>query len=110
MSLDFYIMSVKGDYDSTIESFNITHNLTHMADACGLYDVLWRPEEHGYETTDDIADILLDGLNTLLESPERMRKYNAPNGWGMYEDFCRFVLDVYIAVRSNKGAFIHASR
>lgn len=45
---------------------NITHNLNEMADALGIYEPIWRPEECGVEKLD----------------PVHYKQYNASNGWG----------------------------
>ena len=87
---------------------NITHNLGAMADACGLYDVLWRPyrlfrtefanydEEMEYESRCEIkAKQLIEpmgkGLKELKSNPEKYKAYDSPNGWGLYENFVPFV-------------------
>lgn len=44
MSLD---VCLKGKNGETLYSRNITHNLGRMAQAAGIYECLWRPEEHG---------------------------------------------------------------
>ena len=36
--------------DAKLADVNITHNLNKMADAVGLYEVLWKPDEIGITT------------------------------------------------------------
>jgi len=50
--------------------YNITHNLTDMAEAAGIYRALWRPEEIDINTASQLIPILADGLNKLLSSPD----------------------------------------
>ncbi len=47
-------------------SDNITHNLTEMADAVGLYKPLWRPDEIGITKANQLIGILAEGLQTLI--------------------------------------------
>jgi hypothetical protein len=87
---------------------NITHNLGEMADACGLYEVLWRPyllfrkdfenydEEMEYEDSltikaRQLIEIMEKGLRELKSHPEKYKAYDSPNGWGLYENFVPFV-------------------
>lgn len=89
---------------------NITHNLTDIADAAGIYRVLWRPEESGINTAGDMIPHLEKGLALLKSEPDRFRKYDAPNGWGTYPDFVKFVEGVLNACYENRDAFVRASR
>ncbi len=68
-----------------VYSANITHNLTDMANAAGLYEALWRPEELACVTAQQIVPLLTVGLGILLDEPTKMRKLNPANGWGRYE-------------------------
>ena len=45
MSLDVYLTATR---KVEVYQANITHNLTKMADAAGIYMVCWRPEELGF--------------------------------------------------------------
>ena len=42
MGLDVYLKEVK---PCTIWAIGITHNLNTMAEAAGLYECMWRPDE-----------------------------------------------------------------
>lgn len=106
MSLDFSLYAVR---ETEVFDGNITHNLTKMADACGLYDVLWRPEKSGFKTAGEIIATLETGLNELQANPDKFRQFNAPNGWGVYEDFVQFVRSVLEACRENPDARIEVS-
>lgn len=119
MSLDVYLTKVM---PTEVFSNNITHNLCKMADAVKygveweggeeltLYDVLWRPEEHGFKYARDIADLLDIGWNILLSDPEKYSKYNPENGWGSYEGLCDFVYKYRNACWDNPSAEIGVSR
>lgn len=70
---------------------NITHNLNKMADAAGIYEALWRPEEIGVSNARELRPFLWDGLQRLKANPERYKAFNPPNGWGTYEALVSFV-------------------
>lgn len=73
---------------------NITHNLTRMASEAGIYQVLWRPGYTFTKITPDVVLTLQDGLEKLKGDPERYKKFDAPNGWGVWEHFVPFVEEV----------------
>jgi hypothetical protein len=96
--------------EDTVYSSNITHNLNKMAEAAGIYEALWRPyrkckgfkeggtyeKEYAFEKNQTIyaKSLIKDleaGLKKLKEDPEKYKKYNSPNGWGLYENFVPFV-------------------
>ena len=95
MSLDVYLRVVQ---PVDVFCFNITHNLNKMAmevklsNGMSLYDVLWRPDEHkGLELARDIADLLSEGYDALIDNPSFYKKWNPENGWGTYEGLLDFV-------------------
>lgn len=98
MSLDFSLWQRKR---VEVESFNITHNLTRMADAAGIYNCLWRPSEHGITKAHQMTAPLEAGLKLLKDDPTKYEAYNSPNGWGMYEHFVPFVEKVLAACIAN---------
>lgn len=69
---------------------NITHNLGAMAEAAGIYKLLWRPEELGITKAGQIIDPLRSGVELLNSDPERFKKFNPSNGWGSYESLLAF--------------------
>jgi hypothetical protein len=113
MSLDVSLMVTKpvSVYDN-----NITHNLAKMAsevklsNGLNLYDVLWRPDEHELELAEDIAELLDEGWNILLSQPERFEPLNPENGWGNYDNLCRFVYEYRNACWNNPDATIEVCR
>jgi len=76
--------------DAKLADVNITHNLNKMADAVGLYEALWKPDEIGITTASQMIPFLEKGIKKLKENPEKYKAFNAPNGYGKYEDFVRF--------------------
>lgn len=114
MSLDFYLRDDVCEHCKRGGGYlfdkNITHNLGKMAKAAGIYDCLWRPDEHGFERAEQIVDQLQVGLADLKARPEHYKQFNSPNGWGMYEHFIPFVESVLRACKENPEAKIEVSR
>jgi hypothetical protein len=113
MSLDVDLMVVQ---PVSVYEANITHNLGKMADAVvldndkTLYQVLWRPDEHGWKFARDISEMLNEGWNILLSDPERFRKFNPENGWGSYDGLVNFVYKYRNACWDNPDAELRISR
>lgn len=106
MSLDFYLE--KRMPTSVFES-NITHNLTAMASAAGVYEVLWHPEKlpgDQPKEASEIIETLEAGLAKLKADPEHFRQFDAPNGWGKYDHFVPFVEGVLAACKEHPDAMI----
>jgi hypothetical protein len=111
MSLDFYLERMPDVVEpETVFDANITHNLTKMASEAGIYEVLWRPDEHGYKKAEQIIPILRAGLELLKSDPERFKKFDSPNGWGRYIHFVPFVEEVLAACEEYPDADIRVSR
>ena len=98
-----------GDELEHIELFsaNITHNLGVMADVAGIYEALWNPP---VEMADELIEPLEKGLKSLKENPEIYKKYNASNGWGVYEHFVPFVEEYLDACKQHPKASVRVSR
>lgn len=110
MSLDFYLQYKIDGNEISVFDRNITHNLTTMADKAGIYYALWRPEEKGWKYAKDIIPLLEKGIKKLKEKPKYFEKYNASNGWGLYEHFVPFVEEVLEACNKYPNATIYVSR
>lgn len=92
MSLDLTITQ-------EIASFNITHNLTEMADkividGTSLYGVLWRGDENWFYRTQETKEFLLKAIPYMEENKEELLKYNPDNWWGDYDWLLKFCKDV----------------
>jgi len=113
MSLTVYLNVTKPVrvYDN-----NITHNLGSMAanvklsNGLTLYDVLWRPDEHELILARDIAKLLYEGWNILLSEPDRFKQFNPHNGWGNYNNLCKFVYEYRTACWDEPDATIEVCR
>ena len=115
MSLDVDLMVTQ---PTSVYSGNVTHNLGPMArevkvgigGVLSLYDILWRPEEHGLYFACEISELLDEGWNILLSDPEKYKRYNPENGWGSYEGLCDFVYRYRNACWDNPEAEVSVSR
>lgn len=97
------------DYQENVFESDITHNLASMADASGLYDVLWDPDSINVKKAQDAIIILEKGLNELESNPEKYRLLNPSNGWGSYEGLVSFTKEFLSSCRENPNAIIYAT-
>lgn len=88
MGLDFSIYERRDVWHG-----HITHNLTDIADKCGLYEVLWRPQNIGYECKELVPKLLI-GIDKLKGLMPELRKIEPENGWGNCDDLLRFAESV----------------
>lgn len=140
MSLDVYLVrkrhisyddckTFEVDYD-VLCRFNITHNLGAMADKAGIYEALWRPyklqpeyninendhtAEYDYEYSHtvyakDIIHVIKKGLKKLTNNPAYFRKFDSPNGWGIYDNFVPFVRRYLEALIEHPDSIVKVSR
>lgn len=107
MSLDVSLIKAR---PTEIYSRNITHNLNKMADAAGIYYHLWRPDEIGITTAQQLIEPLQKGLEQLRTQPETFRQFNPTNGWGTYEGLIDFVEDYLAACEQDPDAAVEVSR
>lgn len=94
MSLDVWLTAVR---PITVFEENITHTLdkmameVHLSNGKTLYDVMWRPDEHGYTKASEIAPLLSEAVTILLSDRDRLMEFNSTNDWGHYGDLVQFV-------------------
>lgn len=114
MSLDLTLYTTvnvgQGPEDITMASFNITHNLTDMAQAAGIYHVLWRPEECGIQQASQLVTPLQEGLAILESNPDAFHEFDPCNGWGSYEGFIIVVYQVLQACKDRPHLKVKAFR
>jgi hypothetical protein len=111
VSLDVTLYSNKCEScgrSEAVFSANITHNLGAMAKAAGVYEACWRPDEHGYLKASHILPVLERGLVALESEPRRFKQYDAPNGWGTYEQFVQWLRRYAEACKANPAASVEA--
>lgn len=107
MSLDVSLTVMR---PTEVFEYNITHNLTKMADEAGIYKALWRPEEIGITHARQLIEPLREGLALLVRDPERFKVYDSPNGWGTYDTLVKFVRAYVQACEEYPDAEVSVSR
>lgn len=107
MSLDVYLEEMK---PTAVYSANITHNLNRMAEAAGIYQHLWRPDELGVKEARELIAPLREGVARLKAEPDRFRALEPENRWGTYEDFVPWVEDYLAACEAHPGAAVRVWR
>ena len=107
MSLDVTLSALRV---TEVYEANITHNLGDMAEAAGIYKHLWCPEELNITKAFDLIKPLEEGLSLLKSDPAKFEKFNAQNGWGLYENFVPFIEKYLNACKENPDAEISISR
>lgn len=121
MSLDVYLMGEEREEEchycgcvlknpEELYTANITHNLVRMAGAAGIYDALWRPDEHELTTAHQLVPLLTAGLVALEADEERFSEMNPDNGWGDYHGLVRFTRNYLHACKENPDAKVVVSR
>jgi hypothetical protein len=101
-----------------------------MAEKAGLYDTIWRPYrlhpdyKKEYEDTDkeyefednhnitagQILNSLKIGYQELTQNPEKYKKFNPENGWGTYEQLCKFTENYIVECSNRPNAKVVVSR
>jgi len=110
MSLDIWLRCEHCDSKLGDDCLNITHNLNTMAKEAGIYDCLWRPDEHGIKYAEQMIATLQAGLVLLESDPERFKKFNASNGWGLYPHLVEFARRVLKECEDHPRALVEVSR
>ena len=101
---------LEDDYeDARLASHNVTQNLNKMAEAVGLYKVLWYPEEIGITSASQMIVPLEKGIEELEANPDKYKAFNPPNGWGNYDIFVSFCRSVLHTCREHPDAVIEAA-
>ena len=102
---------LEDDYEEArLASHNLTHNLNKMAEAVGLYQVLWSPEEVGITTASQMIEPLEKAIKELMANPDKYKAYNPPNGWGNYDIFVSFCRAVLSSCEENPNAIIDVNK
>lgn len=87
MALSVYLL-VDG---VSVFELDVTHNLGKMAKKCGVYAVVWRPEENHVSKAKELVEDLTDALFLLDSNSAFFARFAPSNGWGTYEDFKWFL-------------------
>lgn len=98
------------EQDDYVFESNITHNMGRMARECGLYEPMWRPDEHGFTHAHQLIAPIEAGLAILLADHERLQEFNPGNGWGNYDVFLSFTEEYLAACKQWPDAEVSVSR
>ena len=93
-----------------VVSLNITHNLNEMAKEADIYGVIWHPKDNLIVEARQLIKPLQKAIDLLKEDPVRFKKFNATNGWGLYEHLVKFLENYFHACIEHPGASIRISR
>lgn len=80
-----------------------------MATAAGIYEALWEPKKIGIDKPRDLISVLEKGLDELKNNPTHYKKFDSKNGWGVYEDFVKFVEKILCACYLYPNEFLNVS-
>lgn len=86
---------------------NITHNLGAMWEEAGIYDALYNSA--GMEAS-EVLPVLVNGLSDMIAYPEKYKKYNSPNGWGLYENAVPWLAELIKGFNENPDAIIEVRK
>jgi hypothetical protein len=100
-------------------SWNFTHNLASMAEAAGIYQVLWHPNKDytdtwhdswiEYTTAAEILPILQNGYDKMLSDPIYYKSFEPANRWGTYDEFIKVIAEIIQACKDHAGARPYAN-
>ena len=115
MSLDFFLYGEAdtGDVEPVrvdVHHMNLTHNLGHMAQEAGIYDVLWHPDTSGISVAGDLIVVLSHTIKHMRENPTHYEQFNPENGWGSYRHFVPRLEALLEACKKHPKAKIEADR
>ena len=113
MSLDVYLINNQCPHcgrGEEVYSANITHNLNTMASEAGIYETVWRPEENGITKAKQLIDPLAKAIKEMEDDPFRFKKFDSPNGWGLYVDFLPWLKKYMAACIAEPEAQVIVSR
>lgn len=108
MSLDVYLIH-SGNTDLTLFKANITHNLTHMADALGVYQHLWHPNALGILMAAELIEPLKVALTKIRLNEPHYKGFNAGNGWGTSTNMQQFLEQYLAACEEYPDSFVEVS-
>lgn len=114
------------DYTNEVFRWNITHNLTDMAEAIptkininnveqdtNMYLVLWHPEKLFGENTEIkmkyLTKSLEIGLQYIISHEKELSKFNPDNYWGHYNNLLDFIVNYIRASYNWSDAIIKIS-
>jgi len=91
---------------------NYTHNCNKMAEAAGIYQCVWRPEECDppINLARQLIEPLRAGIKQMEDDPAKFIDLNPANGWGSYETFLPWLREYLQACIEHPKAQVRACR
>lgn len=86
-------------YYVSLADFNITHNLSKMAQECDLYRFTWQANKNGHTKGKHIVGGLVNAIEELKKRPNHFKKFEPSNGWGSYEGLLEFAEELLQACK-----------
>lgn len=96
-----------GPETTTIFETNMTHNLTGLWSFIKVYDALYMSDK---ELAGEHLGALEVGLDFMIEHEKECREFDAPNGWGTYDQALPWLQSVVEAFRRFPKATIRVSK
>lgn len=81
-----------------------------MAEACGIYNVLWHGDEHGITKASQLIAPLEMAIAKLRSDPSKFKKFDDPFRWGTYDDFVPWLEKVLEYCKHYPDATVEFSR
>lgn len=103
-------ISLVQEIETEVYETNITHNLGRMAEALGIYKLLWRPEEIRVDKAFQLITPLREAIRDLEGDPEFYKGFDAENGWGTYEHFLPWLRELLVACREYPQSTVESDR
>jgi len=88
MSLDISLK--EGEIE--LHSQNITHNLGRMAEELRIYTILWGHKP--VANASKLIEPLTQAIERMKADPDKYRQFDASNGWGTYDDFLPWLIEL----------------
>ena len=76
----------------------------------GIYGIVWRPEENGITTAEQLIEPLEKAIADMKARPEYYEQFNSPNGWGTYKIFVPWLEKYLAACKEYPDAVVEVSR
>lgn len=107
MGLDIELKEVK---HCTVWAIGITHDLTAMAEAAGLYECMWRPKECGITIASQMIEPLEKGINAMIENKVWLKTMNPENWLESYDTLFSVAQRYLAACVENHNAKVEVGR
>lgn len=80
------------DGEIVLHEQNITHNLGKMAEKLGIYTILWGHKR--VANAGKIVEPLTQAIDKMKSCPDEYRQFDASNGYGTYDDFLPWLIEL----------------